>query len=108
VFVALGIQHAMRMHHIILPSVACPAVPYFSTLCHKIHENISKKVIEHKMCVSIFSTSLATPFSTLRRIERDMVINVHSIYVKYPLFVSDFNETEFYRQIFEKSSNKIS
>jgi hypothetical protein len=34
VFVALVIQHAMRMRRIILPSVACLAVPYFSTLSH--------------------------------------------------------------------------
>jgi len=29
VSVALVIQHAMRTHRIILPSVAYPAVPYF-------------------------------------------------------------------------------
>jgi hypothetical protein len=29
--VVLGIQHATRMHRIILSSVACPAVLYFST-----------------------------------------------------------------------------
>jgi len=35
VFVALVIQHAMRMRHIILQSVACPSVQNFSTLSHK-------------------------------------------------------------------------
>jgi hypothetical protein len=35
VFVALGIQHAMHMHHIILSYVACLAVQYFSTLSHE-------------------------------------------------------------------------
>jgi hypothetical protein len=34
VSVALFIQHAMRMRSIILSSVACLAVPYFSTLSH--------------------------------------------------------------------------
>ena len=31
-------QHVMRMHRIILPSVACPALTYFSTLSRKWHE----------------------------------------------------------------------
>jgi len=38
VSVGLFIQHAMRMHRIILPSVASPAVPYFSILTHKLQD----------------------------------------------------------------------
>jgi len=34
VFVALGIRHVKRMRCIILSSVACPALQYFSTLSH--------------------------------------------------------------------------
>jgi hypothetical protein len=37
VSVALVIQHTKRMRRIILSSVACPALPYFSTLSHKQH-----------------------------------------------------------------------
>jgi len=35
VSVALGIQHAMYMHHIILSSVNCPALQYCSILSHR-------------------------------------------------------------------------
>jgi hypothetical protein len=56
VSVALVIQHAKRMRRIILPCVARPALPYFSTLFHK-RRDFWEKVTEHKMCVLIFSTN---------------------------------------------------
>ena len=46
VSVALVIQYAMRMCRIILPSVACPAVQYYSTLSHKLHGVRKKKIYE--------------------------------------------------------------
>ena len=38
-------------------TVACPALQYFPTLFHKRHDFRKKKVIEHKMCVFISSTT---------------------------------------------------
>ena len=54
VFVALGIQPAMRMRRI----VTCLAhvLQSFSTLSHKRHD-LRKKVTENKMCVLILSTT---------------------------------------------------
>jgi hypothetical protein len=53
--VALVIQNVKCMCHIILSSVVCPAIQYFSTLSHKRHD-FRENVIEYKMCVLIFST----------------------------------------------------
>ena len=56
-FVALVIQHAERMRRIMLSSVASLALlNFFSTLAREWNDN-RNKVIEHKMCVLIFSTT---------------------------------------------------
>ena len=52
-------------------SVACTAVPYFSTLAHKRHDFREKKVIEHKMYVQTFSPVLSAALLTLRRTARN-------------------------------------
>ena len=49
VSVALVIQHAKRMRRIVLPSAACPALPYFSTLSRQRHD-FGKSIIAHKIC----------------------------------------------------------
>jgi len=90
VFVALGIQHAMLMRHIL--SVVCPAVQYFSTLSHKRH-GFLKNVFEHEMCVSIFYTTFILKISHCKRIERDVIKMCVGLHVKYPLFLSGCKET---------------
>jgi hypothetical protein len=59
VFKGLTKMHANRMRSIILPSVACPALKYFSTLSHKRHGFRGGGVgnIEHKVRDLISSTT---------------------------------------------------
>jgi len=54
--IALVIQHAMRMRCVILLSVTPLALQSFSVLSHTWYVS-RKKVIEHNMCVLIFSTT---------------------------------------------------
>jgi hypothetical protein len=106
VSVALVIQHAMPMRRIILPPVACLALPFFSTLSHKGHDFQEKKVIENTMCVLIFFTTLSKTLIILRRAERDIVTNLVSSSGKVPRYSSQIlMKVEFSRQIFEKASN---
>jgi ferric iron reductase protein FhuF len=79
----------------ILLSEACPALQYFSTLFHK-RDNVWKKVIEHKMLVSIFSAFVCNISQPKKHWEREREIwskMYISLHVQYPLFLSDFNET---------------
>jgi len=43
--------------NVMLPYVACSALQYFSTLSHKRHDVREKKIIAHKICILIFSTT---------------------------------------------------
>jgi len=59
---ALGIQHAMRMRHIVICSLS-----YSTILCYIFHKRYDfrkkKRVTEHKMCVFIFCTTFVCNIS---------------------------------------------
>ena len=66
------------------------APPYFSSLSHKRHD-FRKKITGHKTCV--FGFYLQLLFKTLlilRRIQRDIVINVKTSTCKVPVILVGF------------------
>jgi len=67
--------------------VACPAVPYFSTLSHKSQDFKSKKNLNIR--VFIFLQLLSEIFFILSRIQGGIIINVYMSSCKLP----DFNKT---------------
>jgi hypothetical protein len=69
VHVALLIQHATQMRHIVTSFVAPQSPPYVSTLSNK-RCDFLKNVIEHKMCVLIFSTFVLTTSHSKKNLAR--------------------------------------
>ena len=58
VFVAVVIQHAKRMCHVILSSVVSLALPYFCTLSHKSHDFREKKLLAIKCGLFLYNFCL--------------------------------------------------
>jgi len=62
---------------ITLSSVACLALQYFSALSHKRHD-LRKELLNIKcVCFDFLYIFLFETFVILRRIKRDMIINVY-------------------------------
>ena len=105
VSVALVIQHAKRMHHSTLYSVACLAGTIFF-----LDYLINATILEEKgwwtrnMCFGFLCNFPSETFVILRRIQRDFIINVHrfsfKVLARYSsqilmtaIFSTDFRKT---------------
>jgi hypothetical protein len=82
-FVALVIQHAVRMRH--LPSVPCPALQYFTTLSHKWHDFGNKSYWTQDV-LSFPKQILCEICFIVRRTETDMIKMSCGPCWKYPIF----------------------
>jgi hypothetical protein len=78
-FVAPATKHEKLMRCIILSSVACQTLQHFSTSSHKQHDfqGVRWGVILHKICALIVCTALSEMCLILRRIQRDIIMNVY-------------------------------
>jgi len=90
----------------ILSSAACPPQHYFSTLSHKRRFFFKKNFIEHKMCVSTFSTIFVWNIFHSRKYwarydQKCSLFFINSTRYSCPILM----KLEFSRQVFEKYSN---
>jgi len=103
VFVALGIQNAKRMRHIVMYDMPGSTV-FWSHYLKKGHDFFLKYLL-YIVCVFIFSAIFSATFRIYRRIERDMINMYIGFHLKNPLVLSNFWTLEFSQQSFEKYSN---
>ena len=85
-FLALGTQHAVRMHHLWPVSLDNIFPPYLS---NGTNFGGGKKIVENNICVFILSINLFEKFFILARIERDM-IKMYMVSCKVPVMLVRF------------------
>jgi len=91
VFLSLGIEYAMRMHYIVICGL--PVSKIFFHIFSKI-ARLSKKVIEHKICILILSTTFARNISHCKKKWARYGQNCKLVSMwSACYFLSDFNET---------------
>jgi hypothetical protein len=88
VFVALDIQHAMRMRQIVTCALPCSTVFFPRYLING--TILGKKLLNLEYLFRVFLHLLFETFFILRRSERDMIKNVYWSARKIPFIVARF------------------
>jgi hypothetical protein len=87
-------QMATHLRGIILSPVTGLTVPRSSTLWHGWHDFRKKKLLNTKCCVMISSTTFVWNHISFSEEFSEVVSYKYTcLHVKYPLFLSDFNQT---------------
>jgi hypothetical protein len=85
---ALVIQHAKRMRRIIATRGLCGSNRFLHAIINGTIFWI--EVIKHTICVLIFSTTSSETFLIRRKIQRDIIINIHRSSYKVPVIFINF------------------
>ena len=106
VSVALVTHHAKRKRHFIFPYLTCLDLPYFCTISYKRHDfsgGVGGGMIEHKMCVLIFSATFVRNISHSKKnsaryyhkctevfMQQDIIIHIHMSSCQVPTITVRF------------------
>jgi len=103
VFVAVVIRDAKRVWRILLSSVVCPALQYFSTLSHNRHEFRKRTLFNIKYVFWFSIQILLETFLILIRNGRDMIKKMYiGLHTNCPSFLTAFNENRIFSIDFRK------
>jgi hypothetical protein len=89
------------------PHCLCLIFPRYLTQSAIFGKKIYIYILNIKHVFWFSLQSLSETFLILRKIKQDIIINMHVIYLKYPLFLWVFNKTWIFSKDFRKKSSNI-